>query len=75
METSIGSVGQFLEWEYETRLDSTEDKLHRHTNHLFVLHPSNQVVAGRSEDEDKMVEAMKVTLNNRTDGGTGWSKG
>ena len=74
VETSIGSVGQFLEWEYETRLDSTEDKLHRHTNHLFVLHPSNQVVAGRSEDEDKMVEAMKVTLNNRTDGGTGWSK-
>lgn len=74
VETSIGSNGQFLEWEYETTLDNKEDKEHRHTNHLFVLHPSNQIVAGRSEEEDLLVEAMKKTLNNRTDNGTGWSK-
>lgn len=74
VETSIGSSGQFLEWQYETTLDNNDDKTHRHTNHLFVLHPSNQIVAGRSEEEDQLVEAMKKTLNNRTDGGTGWSK-
>ncbi len=74
VETSIGSSGQFLEWQYETRMDNNEDKHHRHTNHLFGLHPGSQIVAGRSEEEDQMVEAMQVTLNNRGDGGSGWSK-
>ena len=74
VETSIGHAGQFLEWQYETRMDNNEDKNHRHTNHLFALHPGSQIVAGRSEEEDQMVEAMKVTLNNRGDGGSGWSK-
>ncbi len=70
----IGLGGQFMEWKDETTMDVTGDNGHRHTNHLFVLHPGNQVTAGRSEADDKYIDAMKVTLNTRGDGGTGWSK-
>ena len=70
----IGLGGQFMEWKDETTQDVTGDGGHRHTNHLFGLHPGNQIVAGRSEQEDEYVEAMKVTLNTRGDGGSGWSK-
>ncbi|MGI6264127.1 MAG: glycosyl hydrolase family 95 catalytic domain-containing protein [Acutalibacteraceae bacterium] len=70
----IGVNGQFMEWKYETSQDVSGDGQHRHTNHLYPLHPGNQIVAGRSEEEDAFVEAMKQTLNTRTDNGTGWSK-
>ncbi|NOV00663.1 glycosyl hydrolase family 95 catalytic domain-containing protein [Paenibacillus planticolens] len=70
----IGLGGQFMEWKDEVAMDITGDNGHRHTNQLFGLHPGNQIVAGRSEQEDKYVEAMKVTLNTRGDGATGWSK-
>ncbi len=71
---SIGLGGQFMEWKDEITLDITGDYEHRHINHLYGLHPGNQYVAGRSKEEDKFLEAMKVTLNTRGDGGTGWSK-
>ncbi|MDR1135557.1 MAG: glycoside hydrolase N-terminal domain-containing protein [Clostridiales Family XIII bacterium] len=71
----IGLGGQFQEWKDEINIDLTGDGNHRHTNHLFPLHPGNQIVAGRSDKEDAYVEAMKVTLNTRGDGATGWSKG
>ncbi|MDF2540620.1 MAG: hypothetical protein K0S47_338 [Herbinix sp.] len=70
----IGLSGQFMEWKDEITLDITGDAGHRHANHLFALHPGTQIVAGRSEEEDAYVEAMKNTLNTRGDGGTGWSK-
>lgn len=70
----IGLGGQFMEWKDEVNMDLTGDNGHRHTNHLYGLHPGSQIVAGRSEEEDKYVDAMKVTLNTRGDGGTGWSK-
>ncbi len=70
----IGLGGQFMEWKDEITLDITGDNRHRHTNHLFALHPGNQVVAGRSEADDAYINAMKVTLNTRGDDGTGWSK-
>lgn len=70
----IGLGGQFMEWKDETTQDVTGDGGHRHVNHLFMLHPGNQIVAGRSEQEDLYVEAMKKTLNTRGDGGSGWSK-
>lgn len=70
----IGLGGQFMEWKDEVAMDLTGDNGHRHVNHLFALHPGEQIVAGRSEQDDKFVEAMKVTLNTRGDGGTGWSK-
>ncbi|MGI6265211.1 MAG: glycosyl hydrolase family 95 catalytic domain-containing protein [Acutalibacteraceae bacterium] len=70
----IGLGGQFMEWKDETSQDVSGDGGHRHVNHLFMLHPGSQIVVGRSEQEDAYAEAMKVTLNTRGDGGTGWSK-
>ena len=70
----IGLNGQFMEWKEETTRDVTGDWEHRHVNHLLWLHPGSQIVAGRSEEDNKYVEAMKKTLNTRGDGGTGWSK-
>ena len=81
----IGKGGQFMEWKDEIQKDLTGDgtwdadlgrfvNTHRHTNHLFWLHPGSQIVAGRSDSENKYVDAMKVTLNTRGDEGTGWSR-
>ena len=70
----IGLAGQFLEWKDEITMDITGDGGHRHVNHLHWLHPGSQIVAGRSPQEDLYAKAMKVTLNTRGDGGTGWSK-
>ena len=70
----IGQAGQFQEWKDEIQMDITGDGGHRHVNHLYPLHPGNQIVIGRSAEEDAFGEAMKVTLNTRGDGGTGWSK-
>ena len=70
----IGLGGQFMEWKDEVTKDVTGDGGHRHTNHLFWLHPGSQIVIGRSEQDDKYADAMKVTLNTRGDEGTGWSK-
>ncbi|MCL1932653.1 MAG: glycoside hydrolase family 95 protein [Candidatus Azobacteroides sp.] len=70
----IGLAGQFMEWKDELQLDITGDGGHRHANHLFWLHPGSQIVTGRSPQENLYAEAMKVTLNTRGDGGTGWSK-
>ena len=63
-----------MEWKDEVTKDVTGDGGHRHTNHLFWLHPGSQIVIGRSEQDDKYADAMKVTLNTRGDEGTGWSK-
>ncbi|WP_344737611.1 glycosyl hydrolase family 95 catalytic domain-containing protein [Microbacterium awajiense] len=65
--------GQLQEWQHAIAIDFTGDNSHRHTNHLYSLHPGDQVVAGRSAEEDALIEAMKVTLNTRGDASTGWS--
>lgn len=70
----IGKAGQFQEWKDEITMDITGDYGHRHANHLFALHPGRQVVVGRSEEDDAYADAMRVTLETRGDGGTGWSK-
>ncbi len=81
----IGIGGQFMEWKDEVRNDLTGDgrwdpaqgryvDTHRHTNHLYWLHPGSQIVPGRSDKENAYVDAMKVTLNTRGDEGTGWSR-
>ncbi|MDE5750520.1 MAG: glycoside hydrolase family 95 protein, partial [Duncaniella sp.] len=81
----IGKGGQFQEWKDEIQKDLTGDgewdasrgrfvNTHRHTNHLYWLHPGSQIVAGRSAQEDAYVKAMKVTLDTRGDEGTGWSR-
>ena len=70
----IGLGGEYLEWKDETKLDLNGDNGHRHVNQLYALHPGTLVVAGRSEDDDKAIAAMKKTLSIRGDSGTGWSK-
>lgn len=66
--------GQLAEWKDETTLEVTNSDNHRHQNHVSILHPGTYVTAGRSEWDDKMLEAVRVTLEKRGDGGTGWSK-
>ncbi len=66
--------GQYREWKDETTLEINNSDNHRHQNHLFVLHPGTYVVAGRSAKDDEIIEAARVTLDKRGDGGTGWSK-
>lgn len=66
--------GQFREWKDETSLEINNSDSHRHQNQLYVLHPGTYVVSGRSEWDDKLANAARVTLEKRGDGGTGWSK-
>ncbi|MBE5936574.1 MAG: glycoside hydrolase family 95 protein, partial [Lachnospiraceae bacterium] len=66
--------GQFREWKDETSLEINNSDNHRHQNQLYVLHPGTYVVCGRSEEDDALAEAARITLEKRGDGGTGWSK-
>ena len=70
----IGLAGQLMEWKDETKGDTTGSGQHRHVSQLFGLCPGTLVVAGRSDEDDQYIEAMKTTLRLRGDGGTGWSK-
>ena len=72
----IGLNGQFLEWKDEITKDTDKgDWQHRHTNHLFWLHPGSQIVAGKSSQDSLYHNAMKKTLTIRSDNGPGWSLG
>ena len=66
-EVRISSrTGRILEWaeDYEE-----VEPHHRHTSHLFGLHPGNQItVVGTPE----LAEAARKTLVARGDDGTGW---
>lgn len=64
----IGRFGQIQEWMED--VDDPNDK-HRHTSHLFALHPGRQISPLTTP---KLAEAAKVTLNARGDTSTGWSK-
>lgn len=63
----VGKYGQLQEWYQD--IDDPADE-HRHTNHLFGLHPGTSVNALVDCD---IVEAMKTTLRQRGDAATGWS--
>lgn len=65
----IGKHGQLQEW-YED-IDNPEDE-HRHTNHLYGLHPGNSI---NVERDSILAEACKTTLRQRGDAATGWSMG
>ncbi|MDR1865303.1 MAG: glycoside hydrolase family 95 protein, partial [Bacteroidales bacterium] len=59
-------TGRILEWAEDYK---EVDPRHRHTSHLFGLHPGNQItVAGTPE----LAEAARKTLVARGDDGTGW---
>jgi alpha-L-fucosidase 2 len=64
----IGSWGQLEEWKEDW--DDPKDE-HRHTSHLYALHPGDQISPLTTP---KFTDAAKVSLKARGDGGTGWSK-
>ncbi|MEV2268409.1 glycosyl hydrolase family 95 catalytic domain-containing protein [Nonomuraea africana] len=64
----VGRWGQLQEWKED--IDDPKET-HRHVSHLFSVHPGRQV-SPRTTPE--LAEAAKVSLNARTDVGTGWSK-
>lgn len=63
----IGARGQLQEW-YR---DFTEaEPQHRHTSHLFGLHPGRQILV---DEAPELSEAIRQTLRLRGDLSTGWS--
>ncbi|MCE7006666.1 glycoside hydrolase family 95 protein [Kibdelosporangium philippinense] len=64
----VGKWGQLQEWKADI---DDPNETHRHVSHMFALHPGKQV-SPRTTPE--LAEAAKVSLNARTDAGTGWSK-
>lgn len=64
----IGRFGQIQEWMED--VDDPNDK-HRHTSHLFALHPGRQISPLLTPE---LAAAAKVSLNARGDTSTGWSK-
>jgi alpha-L-fucosidase 2 len=63
----IGSKGQLQEW-YKDFEDV--DPHHRHTSHLYALHPANLISPLKTPE---LANAAKKTLELRGDDGTGWS--
>jgi alpha-L-fucosidase 2 len=60
-------TGRVMEWIED--YDEPEPQ-HRHTSHLFGLHPSEQIDIHRTPE---LAEAARKTLNVRGDKSTGWS--
>ncbi len=60
------ATGRIMEWAEDYK---EVEPHHRHTSHLFGLHPGNQItVTGTPE----LAEAARKTLDARGDDGTGW---
>ena len=64
----IGASGVLQEWSDD--LDQMEDK-HRHFSHLYGLYPGNVISAKRTP---ALVDPVKKVLEQRGDGGTGFSR-
>lgn len=65
----IGQYGQLQEWYRD--IDDPKDQ-HRHTNHLYGLHPGSSISALR---DTALANACRETLRQRGDRATGWSMG
>ena len=63
----VGDDGSLLEW---FRDFPPADPHHRHLSHLYGLHPAAQITP---DDTPELCEAARKALENRGDGGTGWS--
>ncbi|HEU0126532.1 MAG TPA: glycoside hydrolase family 95 protein, partial [Flavobacterium sp.] len=63
----VGDKGQLLEWYKDFE---EEDPHHRHTSHLYALHPANLI---SPLETPELAAAAKKTLELRGDDGTGWS--
>jgi len=64
----IGKWGQLQEWMED--IDDPKDD-HRHLSHLIAIHPGRQISPLTTP---KLAEAVKVSMNARGDGSTGWSR-
>ncbi|MES2675109.1 MAG: glycoside hydrolase family 95 protein [Pseudomonadota bacterium] len=64
----VGKWGQLQEWKQD--IDDPKNQ-HRHISHLFALHPGRQIDAAQTPE---LLQAARITLNARGDGGTGWSQ-
>jgi len=63
----IGSDGRLMEWDREFR---ETEPTHRHTSHLYMLHPGNRI---DPQTMPELAAAVRKSLETRTDIGTGWS--
>jgi alpha-L-fucosidase 2 len=68
----IGRHGQIMEWNDDTIEEKYWPKWHRHQSHLWSVYPGKQIIPGR---DIELTKAAKISMNNRGDGGTGWSMG
>ncbi len=66
--SQIGKNGNLQEWADD--LEQMEDK-HRHFSHMYGLYPGNVLSAKYTPE---LVEGIKSVLEQRGDGGTGWSR-
>lgn len=66
----VGKAGQLMEWSKDWDLNAPEPH-HRHTSHLFALHPGRQISPLATP---QLAAAARKTLELRGDEGTGWSK-
>ncbi|MFC4873030.1 glycosyl hydrolase family 95 catalytic domain-containing protein [Negadavirga shengliensis] len=64
----IGAKGDLNEWLHDWE---DAEPLHRHVSHLYGLHPYDEITPW---DTPALAEAARETLNQRGDGGTGWSR-
>ena len=64
----ISQGGYLMEWLEDYREAEVQ---HRHISHLFGLHPGTEITRSRTPE---LIEACRVTLDRRGDGGTGWSR-
>ncbi len=64
----IGRYGQLQEWLED--VDNPKET-HRHVSHLWGLHPGDEI---HPLTTPELAEACRVTLSQRGDGGTGWSR-
>jgi alpha-L-fucosidase 2 len=60
-------TGRIMEWVEDYK---EVEPNHRHTSHLYALHPASQIDPLRTPD---LAEVARKTLEARGDGGTGWS--
>ena len=63
----IAANGGVQEWYKDFK---EEDPHHRHTSHLYALHPANQISPVATPE---LAQAARRTLELRGDDGTGWS--
>jgi len=63
----IGQHGQLQEWLEDKDNPSNH---HRHVSHLWGLHPGSEINPATPD----LFNAVKVSLEQRGDGGTGWSR-